>query len=221
MHIILVGGKNQNQFLIKPILERGHRVTIVHEDRNYCKKLARENQTTVVHGDGTNPIVLEDAGIDYANVIIAMTEIDAHNFVICQIAIEKYKLTKVLAVVNDPNNIEVFKQLGIKNVISITNVISSFIEQKVEIDDITNLYTVDEEKIISLELEVVEQSPGAGKKVGELNIPSEAIITCIIREEDVIIPSYETIIKNKDRLITYCHPKFKKSFVKSILGHSN
>lgn len=220
MRIILVGGRNHNQFLIQPILERGHQVTVIHESRDYCRRLARENTATVIHGDGSNPLVLTDAGVEYANVVIAMTEDDAKNFVVCHIAQETYDVDKTLAVVNNPSNIDIFKQLGLENVISITNVISSFIEQKVEIDDVTNIYTISEDKVSSLEIEVDEDAPAIDCPVKELEIKGMANVAMIIRGEQVVIPTDDTKIEIDDRLVVYCHPSVRKKFIKSILGRS-
>lgn len=65
MDIIIVGGGKEVHFLAKSFISRGYNVTIVNNDEEYCKKLARMNKADIVYGDGTKPYILEDAGVAY------------------------------------------------------------------------------------------------------------------------------------------------------------
>ena len=114
MNIIIAGGRKEIHFLIKNFTSKGHHVTLINNDEEYCKNFARiHEKIDVVLGDASMPNVLEDAGAVYANLVIALTQYDPDNLVICQIAKAMYGVKRTVAVVNDPKNISIFKKLGI------------------------------------------------------------------------------------------------------------
>ncbi|MFZ5969080.1 MAG: potassium channel family protein [Bacillota bacterium] len=221
MNIVIVGGGKRMHFLTKSFVSKGYHVTIVNHDADYCKKLARMHQANIVHGDGTKPYILEDAGAAYADMVIALTTEDPNNLVICQIAEKMFKVKKTFAMVNDPKNIDIFRQLGVNNVISTADIISSFIEQKISIDDITNLFPIEEGKVAAMEIEISGDFPTVGKKLMEVALPRESIVGCVIRGEQAIIPRGDTVIEEHDKLIFLCLPAVQSDVLKTIRGRTD
>jgi K+ transport systems, NAD-binding component len=109
MKIIIVGGGNNVYFLTKVFISKGYDVTIINSDKEECIKLARIYNIVTVHGDATKPYILEDAGAAYTDLVISLTGKDQNNLVICQISEKIFRVKKTFAVVNDPNNVEIFK----------------------------------------------------------------------------------------------------------------
>jgi len=221
MNIIIVGGGKQLHFLTKSFVSKGYNVTIINHDAEYCKKLARMHQANIVHGDGTKPYILEDAGASYSEMVIALTKEDPHNLVICQIAEKMFKVKKTFAMVNDPMNIEIFKKLGVGNVICTADIISSFIEQKISIDDITNLFPIEEGKVAAMEIEINSDFPIIDTKLKDIEFPRDATIGCIIRGGQAVIPRGDTIVEEDDKLIILCLPKVQSEVLKTIRGRTD
>jgi len=90
----------------------------------------------VIQGDGTDPEVLKDAGIDNAEIVAAVTGSDEENLVICQIAKLTFNINKTIARVNNPKNMEMFRLLGIDTTVCSTAVIATLIENELNRDDI-------------------------------------------------------------------------------------
>ncbi|SKC69298.1 potassium channel family protein [Maledivibacter halophilus] len=218
MNIIIVGGGKEVHFLAKSFISKGYNVTIVNNDEEYCKKLARMHRADIVYGDGTKPYILEDAGVAYSDMVIALTPKDPDNLVICQIAEKIYKVKRTFAIVNDPKNIEIFKKLGVDTVISTSNIISSLIEQKVSIDDINNLIPIEEGKLAIMEIEMNKEYPIISKKLSEISLPKDSIVGCIIRNNTAIIPRGDTDIKEEDKLIILSLPMVQSDVLKTIRG---
>lgn len=219
MNIIIAGGRKEIHFIIKNFISKGHHVTLINNDEEYCKNFARMHERIdVVLGDGSMPNVLEDAGAIYANLVIALTEHDQDNLVICQIAKAMFGVKKTVAVVNDPKNVEIFKKLGIDTVISTVNIVSSIIEEKISIEEITNLIPLAEGKVSVTEVVITENSPVLNKTLAEINIPYSAVIGCIVRNNEAIIPRGNTVIMEKDRLITICLPEAQSEMLKISIG---
>lgn len=219
MNIIIAGGRKEIHFLIKNFTSKGHHVTLINNDEEYCKNFARiHEKIDVVLGDASMPNVLEDAGAVYANLVIALTQYDPDNLVICQIAKAMYGVKRTVAVVNDPKNVSIFKKLGIDTVISTVNIVSSIIEQKISVEEITNLVPLAEGKVSITEVVITKNSPVLNKTLAEINIPYSAVIGCIIRNEEGIIPRGNTVVMEKDRLITLCLPEAQSEMLNIFIG---
>ncbi|MDY2799712.1 MAG: NAD-binding protein, partial [Fusobacterium mortiferum] len=112
MNIIIVGEGKEVHFLIKSFISKGHHVTLIINNKEICRRFSKEHEEIeVVYGDATKPTILEDAGAVYANIVIALTQHDPDNLIICQMAKELYGVARTFAIVNDPKNVEIFKKL--------------------------------------------------------------------------------------------------------------
>ena len=83
------------------------------------------------YGDGSELWVLERAGIERADMVIAVTGDDEDNILICQVAREKYGVERVIARCNNPRNLQHFELLGVKPAVSATDLILRLIEHEV------------------------------------------------------------------------------------------
>ncbi len=218
MNIIIVGGGKKIHFLSKSFISKGHNVTVINDDKQFCDKLAKRYKAKIVNGDGTKPYILEDAEITAADLVIALTPKDQDNLVICQLALKLFGVKKTLALVNDPGNIEVFDKLGVDTTISTPGIISSLIEQKVFVDQITNLIPLEEGKVAVVELEIHKDYPVVEKNLKTINIPDQAIISCIVRKGNPIIPGGGTVIKPEDKVIILTLPEIQSEVLKVLTG---
>jgi len=204
--ILIVGGGKLVYFLTRVLLSKGSHVTIINKDKQECLHLAHTLKATVVHGNGSDPSVLEDAGTGAADIIIAITPNDQDNLVICQIAKIRFGVKRNLALVNDPDNESVFKELGI-SAFSTTRIISGLIEQKAGFDEISSLIPVGEGKVTLAEIVIDETAPVAGKSLREINMPPQSLIGYVIREGNPIVPRGDTVLLANDRIIVISIPE--------------
>lgn len=202
MNIIIAGEGEEIHFLIKSFLSKGHDITFINKNKEYCNKIARTyDEINVVYGDPSKPNILEEIDAFHGDLLISMKQKDQDNLIICQLAKNKFKIPKTLAVVKDPKNIEIFKKLGLDTVISTTSIISSIIEQKVSIEEITKLIEVEEGKASIIEIRITTKSSIIGRKLKDIPIPKTAVIGCITRKNNPIIPRGNTTILEDDKLI--------------------
>ncbi len=221
MNILIVGGRKKVDFLARSLLSKGHRVTIVHDNEDYCKYLSRTHDIPVICGDGSKIDILEEADIHKAKIIIAMTPKDADNLVICQIAKKVYGVKSSFATVNNPKNVEVFKKLGINSALSATYIVAGIIEQMAAMDEISNYIPIEQGKVVVMEIMVRDHFPVVGKALSDIKFPEQAIIGCIIRDVDSFIPRGRTVIQAEDRLIVLSPPEIQKDIIKLISGRTD
>lgn len=221
MNIVLVGGRKKVDFLAKSLLLKGHSITIIHDDENYCKFLSRTHDAPVVCGDGSKPYILEDANIQGADIMIALTPKDADNLVICLLAKRVYGVKRAFATASNPKNVEVLKKLGINTVISATHIVAEIIEQMAAINEIANFIPLEQGKIVMMEIVVRVNSPVCEKTLSEIGFPEQAIIGCIIRGVYSIIPKGKTKIEADDKLIILSPPQIQREIIKLIVGRED
>ena len=86
MKVLITGGQNEADFIIKMFKEAKHQLIVVNSDQKYCQYLSKENHIKVYIGDPTQISVLHDAGAMDCDLAIALCPNDEDNFVICQIS---------------------------------------------------------------------------------------------------------------------------------------
>lgn len=218
MRIMIVGGHSRVHFLVKKFIAEGHKLTVLHKDEEECKRLAKIHKASIVHGDGTDPAVLEDAGVVDCDVVIAISNSDAENLIVCQVAGKIYGVERTLAVVNDPKHIEVFKKLGVGTVISTADIIFGIIDQKISVEEIISLMPLEEGKIDVMDIEIGDDFISAGKSIGELDLPEDSVIGFIVRGEMQMVPKNNTTIMEGDRLIILALTSVQLDVIRAIKG---
>ncbi|SCH98357.1 Trk system potassium uptake protein trkA [uncultured Clostridium sp.] len=216
MKIVIVGGRKKTEFLLKSLLNKKHKVSVVNKDYEYCKFLSENYNCDVICGDGSKSYILEESGIKSCDVLIAITSKDASNLTICKLAKNIYNVKKVFSVVSNPQNVEVFKLLGVNDVISATYIVSDIIEQMAMVDDIYNFIPINNSKINILEIGVKDSYNICNKYIREINLPQKSIIGCIIRGSNSIIPNGSTKIIPYDKLIILCDENIQDDVIKNV-----
>ncbi|MFW6308769.1 MAG: NAD-binding protein [bacterium] len=218
MEIILVGGGKLIYHLAKKLISKGHFVTIINKDRKLAQDLAREINAKVVFGDATNQEVLEDAGTYKADNLVSLTQKDHNNLFICKMAMDYFGVERTTALVNNPENKELFNILGITGIFNITDLISSLIGQSVVTEDVSNLTMIEEGKLSIFQVEVAADSKAAGKEIKEIELPLSIVLGGIIRRGDIIIPRGGSKIKTGDKIIIISLPEEQAEAIKVFGG---
>ena len=201
MKIILIGGGKTIYFLAKQFIAEGQSVTIINRDPEESQALSHELDATILLGDGSDPEMLEQAGTGSADVLLSMTSRDHVNLVACQVANEKFDVARTIALVNNPENEEIFRKLGVSLIFSATRIITSLLEQETDFMAITNLMAVAQGKVNVSEVRLPENALVSGKSLQELKLPAGFLLATIIRNGEVLVPSGSTILQAHDQLI--------------------
>jgi trk system potassium uptake protein TrkA len=218
--LILVGGGRVIYFLSRRFLSKQHAVIVINRDAEECRWMARQLDVTVVHGDGSFPHVLDEAGAHDADAVLALTPSDADNLVICQIAERYFQVPATLAVVSDPDHEAIFPKLGIKNVISITRFVSTLIEGRTEAEEITNLVSMGEGKVNVMELNLSDDCPVLGQPLADIPMPDSSLIACILRADQTIVPYGATTLMAGDRVVLISAPECREQAVNVLTGEA-
>ena len=201
MYIIIVGAGKIGYFLAKRLSAGEHTVIVVDKDKNLCEELAKELEVLVIHGDGCDPKILEEAGIVRADVLAAVTGEDEDNLIICQLAKEKFNVQRTVGRVNNPSNERTFAELGIDVPVDSTKIIAKIIEEEVSFSDFVNLMSFKRGKLAIVRVDLPADSPVINKAIQEISFPENSVLVSILRQEEVIIPKGNTVLKPGDDII--------------------
>ncbi len=218
MKVIIIGGGKVVYFLTKTFLSKECQVTIINNNKDDCEWFAKRLKTTVIYGDGSDQKSQEDAAAGGADCLIAMTPADEDNLIACQVADRIFGVPRILALVNNPENVEIFKKLGIKLALSTVEVVSKIIEEKIEFEEITNLIPLAEGKINVTEVELTYKSPVLGTPLKDIDFPKGALLACVIRKDTPIIPRGFTILEEGDKLVLITMPDEYEKVLRLLTG---
>lgn len=206
MYVIVVGGGKIGINLARELMQKGHEVTLVEQNRRRYSVLEPQLEHVVHLGDGTELWVLERAGIERADMVIAVTGDDEDNIIISQVAREKYGREKIIARCNNIRNMEHFDLLNIKPVISSTDLILRLIEHEVPQHGLVHLLKLQAEDIEIIEVEVSAGSRAANKRVEEIDLPEGGLIIALLRDRAGIVPRGDTVIEVGDEVLLVLNP---------------
>ena len=204
MYVVVVGGGRIGKDLTRLLLPENHDVVLIERGEELAENLAKQFDALIINGDGTDLDALKDAGLNKADVFVAVTGDDNVNLISCQLAKNLFKVPNVIGRVNDPKNEGVFSSLGIENTISTTR--ASAIQIKNNIGDTKTLLTVGGRETQVLEFTVADGSPVAHQKISMAGLPKETIIADIMRGDNSILPDGETILRPGDLVTILTRP---------------
>ena len=206
MYVLIAGAGKVGWNLARELIAKDHEVTLVEGNRRRYLIVEQELEHAVQYGDATELWILERAGIQRADMVIAVTGDDEDNMLICQVAKEKYLVDRIIARVNNPRNLQHFKLLDILPAVSATDLILRLIEHEVPKYGLVHLLDLEEEQLEIIEMEVADDAPAAGRKVIDIDLPDGSLIISVLREGGGIVPRGDTVIEAGDEVLLVLDP---------------
>lgn len=130
MRIVIVGCGRVGWRLASDFTAQGHDVVVVDIKPHAFRQLPEEFPGRVIVGTGIDEDVLRSAGIEHADVFVAVTNDDNTNIMAAQIAQKIYHVPRVVLRVYDPVRAEIFRELGL-TVVCPTTTVAGLIEEQV------------------------------------------------------------------------------------------
>jgi trk system potassium uptake protein TrkA len=219
MYIIVVGGGKVGYYLTRSLLEEGHEVLVIEKDPRKCETIVDELGANAFRGDGCEAMVMAEAGMGRADVVIAVTGDDEDNLVVCQVAKHKFNVPRTIARINNPKNERIFHRLGIDVTVSSTELILSQIERVIPAQSLVHLLTLRSVGVNFVELDIPPDSPALGRRLRELGIPDDCILPLVIREgKEAIIPYGDTMLEAGDQVIAVTSEVSEETMHRILLG---
>jgi len=219
MKVLIAGSGKTLYFLCRTFTAKGYGVVIINRDHQECIALARALKATIICGDCSDSSILKEAGAMGADVVLAITPNDQDNLIICQLASLQFGVPRVVALANDPDNADVFERLGVST-FSTTKIVGSLIEQRASLEQITNLIPVGEGRVNVTEIVLDNSSPVAGKLLKDIDLPANALVAVVIRNEQPMVPRGANQLLEGDRIVLITLPENHGPVMKVFTGEA-
>lgn len=218
MFIIIAGGGKIGLHLIRALLAQNHEVALIERDRRVCEAVYREyEEVAVIAGDGTNPELLIRAGIEKADVMVAVAGRDQDNYMICKMAKDLFNVKRTLARVNDPRNEELFRLAGVDLVISVTSMVSRAIEYEIIPHEAMTIFTW-HERMSVVEVDLPADAPVVGMALRKLDLPANSLLAAIWRNNEAMIPDGNCVLQAGDEVFAITLKGHEDELRKSLVG---
>jgi trk system potassium uptake protein TrkA len=216
MFVLVVGGGKVGYYLTKELVEGGHEVVLMEKDRNRASVIADEVGSIVVPHDGCEGKYLGEAGANRADIVAAVTGDDEDNLVICQMAKHHFDVPRTIARVNNPKNEELFRHLGVDELISPTRMVLGSIEQDIPVHELLHLGAIDSELEI-IEAHLQAGSPAVGRSPADLSIPDGCSLFAVVRDGVATVLRPDSILAVGDKVIAIgradCEPRLRDELI--------
>lgn len=119
MRILIIGCGRVGSALATRLVAEQHDVAVIDHNPKARRLLPAAFAGRFVVGNGYNRATLEDAGVEHADAVIAVTSGDNSNIVSARTAKETYRVPTVIARIYDPRRADIYRDLGIPTVASV------------------------------------------------------------------------------------------------------
>ena len=205
MNIIICGAGKVGFSISKQLSVQGHSITVVDQSSELIQKLNETQDVKGIVGRATFPSVLEKAGAEDTDMIIAVTKNDETNMVICQVAHSIFNITKKIARIRTQEFLGTkwLKLYGESNlpidvIISPELEVAKSLQRKLEAPGALDSVPFADGKVKVLEINIGEICPIANKPLSKLTekFPDlRANILGVIRGDKFVI------LKKKDKML--------------------
>ncbi len=197
----IFGGGNTGVRLARRFESKGIKVKIIESDYKRCQQLAEMlNNTLVLYGDATDKELLEEEHVGKMDAFVAVTGDEESNILSCMLA-KSLGVKETVARVNKPEYLPLVQAIGIEHSVSprlsAVNSILHYIRQGSVLSSLS--FGGDAAEV--LEVLVADNAYLADRMVSELGLPRGALLLAVLRDKEAFIPSGQTIINAKDRLV--------------------
>ena len=205
MNIIICGAGRVGFSISKQLSAQGHSITVIDQSSEFIQKINDTQDVKGIVGRATYPSVLEKAGAEEADMIIAVTQNDETNMVICQVAYSIFKINKKIARVRGQEflggkwgKLYGESNLPIDVIISPELEVAKSLQRKLDAPGALDSVPFAGGKIKVLEIDIDKKCPLVNTELSKLTqrFPDlKANILGVIRDEKFVI------LKKKDKIL--------------------
>ena len=201
--IVIAGGGNIGLYLAGELEERLPKaeLRLIEFDAARAEMVADTLERTVVlQGDATDREIQLEAGIADADAIVTVTNEDEVN-VMAALLGKRLGCRRAMALINNATYASLIRSVGIDVAVNPRDTTVSSILQHVRRGRIKAVHTLRDGEAEIYEAEALETSPLVGKSLRDVRLPSGMIIGVIVRDEKVVLPRGDTVVRPKDRVV--------------------
>ena len=211
---LIIGGGRIGLRLAKLLENKSIHTKIIEKNPDRCTELAGLlDKAVVLHGDGSNQSLLNEENIHDIDVVITLTNDEEINILVSLLA-KQMGAKKTITKISKFNYFPLMSTIGIEQVVSPRLSAINTILQHIRRGKVLSSISIKGEQAEFMEAEALETSDIVGRPLKDVSFPKGAIVAGITRDENMIIPSGDSVINPGDKIIIFARrqaiPKVEK-----------
>lgn len=212
--VMIIGGGSIG-FRLATLLEKDSVYTkIIEKNSDRCTELAEKlNKAVVLHGDGSDQELLRAENVRNMDVVVTLTN-DEETNILTSLLAKRMGAPKIITKISKFSYFPLMSMIGLEQVVSPRLSAINTIIQHIRRGKVLSTKSIKDEQAEIMEAVALETSDIVGKPIKEISIPEGALVTGIIRNDTVIIPTGQSVIEPGDRIIIFAKrqaiPKIEK-----------
>jgi trk system potassium uptake protein TrkA len=201
MRVVIAGAGSVGRSIARELLANGHQVLLIDKDADDVQA-SRVPEASWLLADACELAALEEARLEASDVCVAATGDDKANLVLSLLAKTEFGVPRTVARVNNPKNEWMFDESwGVDVAVSTPRLMTALIEEAVSIGDLVRIFEFQQGRASMVEITLPEGSPFAGRRVGDVDWPTDTVLVAIIRDERPLAPTSDDAIEAGDELL--------------------
>ena len=219
MRVAIAGAGKVGLFIANDLRSNGHEVLLMEQDANVVDQSATIEGVEWFVGDACEVNSLREAGLEQCDVVVAATGDDEDNLVVSLLSKQEFAVPRVIARVNHPKNEWLFNEnWGVDISVSTPQLITALVEEAVTVGRLVRILQFEGGQARLVEVTLADDSPAIDQSIAELEVPRNATIVAIVRQEHVVMPRGDSIFEAGDEVLAMVTPESEDEVRRLLTG---
>ncbi len=222
MRVVIAGGGSVGTAIALDLIDRHHDVTLLEQVTETAEKLkSLLPGVRVMTADACEYANLSAADLRNADVVIAATGDDEDNLVVSWLSKQEFGVPRVIARINNSRNEWLFSETwGVDVSVSTPALITSLVDEAVEVGSIINLMDLAGGKMCLIEITLAENAPAVsqGLTLDELRLPDTTRVVAVVRSDQPLVPLPSMRFLEHDHVILIAREDSKQECSSAFIG---
>lgn len=215
MRVLIAGiGAVGRQLLTNLAQGDRHELVVVDTDESLCEHLAAEYDALVIHGDATDPEILEKAQIAQADALVASTSSDPINTVIAMLA-HRQEVPRIVVTITTGAMRGALEEIGVSAIIAPTMAAAARIQSALHGSEETDLTDLWQAGMQLAEMPV--GSEAAGTSLGDHDLPDGTLAIAVHRDDETFVARLDVELREGDVVLALAESEEAAQEVRSAL----
>jgi trk system potassium uptake protein TrkA len=203
--VVIAGGGSTGREVAAGLAQRVKRLKIIEVNRRRAEELAASfPDYEIVHGDATDLSTLAAEGVADARTFIALTGHDETNLMACLLA-QEVGAKKISALVTRSETSALWRKVGLLDVVSPRSIAAERIRDYIDSNYQPRIVSLENDAAQFVHRRIHPNSPAAGGRLADIEIPSGLIVAAVLRDGEPIIPHGDELLEVDDEVIVFAH----------------
>jgi trk system potassium uptake protein TrkA len=219
MRVAIAGAGNVGWFIARELVENGHEVLLLEKVPEVAARLDKVTGIELRVADACEVNSLRDAKVDTCDVVVAATGDDEDNLVISLLSKQEFAVPRVIARVNHPKNHWLFNESwGVDLSVSTPHLITALVDEAVSVGRLVRLFQLEGGQVRLVEVTLAEDAPVSGQPIRDLQVPRDATLVAIVRDDHVLFARGDTVLYPGDEVLALVTTESEESVRRLLTG---